>query len=299
LRCKRDKIVEGFDYSKEDLIDLEKEFESFLTEYSNTRGTAYIALELAKLEAFYLNDLTKAINILNEVVTYPGIDKNSQAEAKLNLADFYLMDNEVWEATLLYSQVDKDFKEDMLGHEARFRNAKLSYYNGDFQWAQSQFEVLKASTSRLIANDALDLSVFIMDNLALDTTSTALKLYSEADLLVFQNRFDEAFFKLDTLLKTFPQHSLEDDVLYLKAQIYKKTKSYEKSAELLQKIIENYQEEIRADNALFELAELYETHLKDIEKAKTLYERLFIDFSNSTFAVEARKRFRILRGDNI
>ncbi len=299
LRCKRDKIVEGFDYSKEDLIDLEKEFESFLTEYSNTRGTAYIALELAKLEAFYLNDLTKAINILNEVVTYPGIDKNSQAEAKLNLADFYLMDNEVWEATLLYSQVDKDFKEDMLGHEARFRNAKLSYYNGDFQWAQSQFEVLKASTSRLIANDALDLSVFIMDNLALDTTSTALKLYSEADLLVFQNRFDEAFFKLDTLLKTFPQHSLEDDVLYLKAQVYKKTKSYEKSAELLQKIIENYQEEIRADNALFELAELYETHLKDIEKAKSLYERLFIDFSNSTFAVEARKRFRILRGDNI
>jgi hypothetical protein len=39
------------------------------------------------------------------------------------LADIDLFNDEVWEATLLYSQVDKSMKEEPLGHEARFRNA--------------------------------------------------------------------------------------------------------------------------------------------------------------------------------
>ena len=138
-----------------------------------------------------------------------------------------------------------------------------------------------------------------MDNMGLDSTTTALEMYAQADLMVFQNKFDEAFAKLDSLLTLFPEHSLDDDVLYLKARVYKKQHNWEKAASLLQNIFDNYKEDIRADNALFELAELYETHLNDVEKAKELYETLFIDFSNSTFAVEARKRYRKLRGDDI
>lgn len=299
LRCRRNKLVEGYNYTSEDLQVLETQYESFLNEFGRSRATAGIVLELAELQAFYLNDLDKAVAILNELINFPGIDRIVQANGKLSLADFYLMKGEVWESTLLYSQVDKAFKEDLLGHEARFRNAKLSYFNGDFQWAQTQFDILKASTSRLIANDALDLSVFIMDNLGLDTSAAALITYSQAELLVFQNRFQEAFDKMDSLLVAFPEHSLQDDVLYLKANVYKKKRNYEKAAELYEMIVEKYAEEIRADNSLFALAELYETHLNDIEKAKTLYETLFIDFSGSTFAVEARKRFRRLRGDNI
>ncbi len=299
LRCRRSKLVEGYSYTQEDLQVLESQYESFLDEFGRSRATAGIVLELAELQAFYLNDLDKAIQILNDLINFPGIDRIVQANGKLSLADFYLMKGEVWESTLLYSQVDKAFKEDLLGHEARFRNAKLSYFNGDFQWAQTQFDILKASTSRLIANDALDLSVFIMDNLGLDTSATALITYSQAELLVFQNRFQEAFDKMDSLLVAFPDHSLQDDVLYLKANVYKKKRNYEKAAELYEMIVEKYKEEIRADNSLFALAELYETHLNDVEKAKSLYETLFIDFSGSTFAVEARKRFRRLRGDNI
>ena len=135
--------------------------------------------------------------------------------------------------------------------------------------------------------------------MGLDSTTTALEMYAHADLMVFQNKFDEAFQTMDSLLTQFPEHSLDDDVLYLKGQVYKKQHQWEKAASVLQQVFDNYKEDIRADNALFELAELYETHLNDIEKAKTLYETLFIDFSNSTFAVEARKRYRRLRGDSV
>ena len=299
LSCKRKKLVAGFDYTEEDLRDLERQYEEFLTEFGKTKSTASIIVELADLEAFYLNDLDKAISLLKDLLTYPGIRKSTLAKAKISLADFYLMKGERWEATLLYSQVDKDFKDDQLGHEARFRNAKLSYYMGDFQWAQAQFNVLKASTSKLISNDAIDLSVFITDNLGLDTTITSLELYSNADLLIFQNRFDEAFDKLTDLRREFSDHALVDDVLYAEANIYMKKREYLKAAEKYQRIIDNHLEEIRADNSMFKLAELYENQLNDQEKAKALYERLFIEMSGSTFAVEARKRYRRLRGDEI
>ncbi len=299
LSCKRDKLVTGFEYTEEDLRDLERQYISFLDEFGSNNSTAAIIAELANLEAFYLNDLDKAISLLQDMIKYPGSNRTVQANGKLSLADFYLMKGEIWEATLLYSQVDKDFKDDILGHEARFRNAKLSYYAADFEWAQAQFDILKASTSKLIANDALDLSIFIMDNLGLDTTAASLQLYSDAELLVFQNRFEDAFGKMDSLTTIYPEHSLLDDVYYLSAHIHTKKREYTKAVNLYQKIIDNHTEEIRADNAIFELAELYENQLNDPEKAKGLYEKLFIDFSGSTLAVEARKKYRKLRGDDV
>jgi tetratricopeptide (TPR) repeat protein len=299
LRSRRLKLVEGYAYTEPELRTVERAYEDFLNETGRNKATASITAELADLEAFYLNDLDKAIALLTEMIAYPGIEATVQAEGKLSLGDFYLMKDEIWESTLLYSQVDKDFAEAQLGHEARFRNAKLSYYNGDFDWAQSQFDVLKSSTSKLIANDALDLSVFIMDNLGLDTTDTALRLYAAADLLTFQNRFGDAFGKLDSLLLAFPAHSLEDDVLYARARVFSKQRKYDQAIALYQQIVEKYPEEIRADNALFEMAELYELHLADTAKAMELYEKIFLDYSGSTFSIEARKRFRRLRGDNI
>ena len=299
LRCSRQKLVTGFDYEMNDLKALEVQYDTFLNEFGKNRSTAGIVMELAELHGFYMEDLPAAIKDLNELINFPGINESVQAEGKLLLADFYLMQDEIWESTLLYSQVDKALKDDLLGHEARFRNAKLSYFNGDFEWAQAQFSVLKSSTSKLIANDALDLSVFITDNLGLDTTAIPLSKYAEADLAIFQNKFDVAFAKLDSITTAFPEHGLEDDVWYSKAQIYQRQRNYPKAIAMYEKIVEKYPDEIRTDNSLFAMAEIHEVNLQDPEKAKSIYEKIFIDYSNSTFAVEARKRFRRLRGDDI
>ncbi len=299
LLTRRRAITDGYAYTEEDLRILEAAYLDFLQQFGNNPASARIAIQLAELEALYLNDLDKATGILKDIVDLNGVNETVRARAKLALADYYLMQGEVWESTLLYSQVDKQFKEDLLGHEARFRNARLSYFRGDFEWAQSQFDVLKASTSRLIANDALDLSVFIMDNLGLDTTAVALQTYADAELLLFQNRYGEAFATLDKLVKDFPGHDLEDDVVYLRGKIYQKLRQYDKAAEQYQHVVDTYPESIRLDNALFALAGLYEEPLNDKVKAQELYETLFIDYSNSILAVEARKRYRALRGDAV
>ena len=172
LATKRRQITDHYNYTQDQLRGLEAEYNAFLSAQGINASTALIVSELAMLEALYINDLPKAISLLEEIVNLPGINNYVQANAKLDLGDYYLMSGEIWEATLLYSQVDKAFVEDLIGQDARFRNAKLSYYNGDFEWAQTQFDILKTSTSKLISNDALDLSIFIMDNLGLDSNTT-------------------------------------------------------------------------------------------------------------------------------
>jgi tetratricopeptide (TPR) repeat protein len=299
LDCRRKKIVEKQDYTQEDLRTLEREYEAFITEQGRSRMTANIMMNLADLEAFYLKDQQKAIELLKEVIAFPGIDRTIQAQAKLSLGDFYLIGGEIWESTLLYSQVDKDFKDDILGHEARFRNAKLSYYNGDFEWAQSQFTVLKSSTSKLISNDAIDLSVFLMDNTGLDTITKPMELYTQAELLIYQNKYEEAFMKFDSIKTQFPNHSLEDDLYWLEGNVYRKKQEFAKAIDMYQKILDTYKDGIRADNALYAMAQTYDGPLHDPKKAQTLYERLFMEFSGSVFAVDARKEFRRLRGDKL
>jgi len=299
LSNKKKKVVNNPSYSQEDLVDLQNEYLSYLGEIGKNKQSAYIVAELANLEAYYMRDLPSAISRLNEMIEYPGVNRYVKANGKISLADFYLMQGEIWEATLLYSQVDKDFKEDYLGEKARYRNALLSYYNGDFQWAQKQFDVLKASTSKLISNDAIDKSVFIVDNLGLDTTDVAISMYAEAELFTLQNKFTKAFDKLDSLAIAFPDHSLVDDIYYQKAKLYRKQKNYDQAVKMYTTVIENHSEEIRCDNSIFELAEMYELEMGEVDKAQELYEKLFLDFSNSVFAIEARKKYRLLRGDNL
>ena len=299
LICRRNQIIQKNDYNQLDLTALEQEYEEFRIKHAKSRALAPLMIEYAELEARYLNNISKAIQILDELVKNPIIDQRIKSQAKLDLADYYLISGERWESTLLYSQVDKDYMEDQLGEMARFRNAKLSYFAGDFHWAQEQFDILKHATSKLISNDAIDLSVFILDNLNQDTTGEALTMYSQAELKVFQNQYEEALAILDTILIDYKENSLVDDVWYLQGQIFNKQKKTELAIEKFNGVVDKYKEDIRADNSLYELAKIYDYQKEDKTKAMELYERLFTEYSGSVLAVESRKRFRKLRGDNI
>lgn len=278
---------------------LDSVFTAFLTINKHSARVHKAMLTYADYLVRFRNQLSLAIQTLDEYLRTPGLSPKDQAEVKLALGDYLVMDGKRWDASLLYSQVDKDFKEEPLGQEGRYKNALLSYYFGDFEWAQTQFDVLKNATSRVIANDAIDRSVFIMDNMGLDTTDAALRLYTAAELLIYRNQFDKANAKLDSILVQFPGNSLDDDVLYARAHIYVKQKQWDKAIAAYKKIIDEYKDEIRADNALYELAKLYDDVLNRKSEAQALYEKLFMDYPGSILAQDARLRYRALRGDAI
>ena len=300
-------VVKGI-YTTTDLLELEKNYYSAINEFGKSSGTFVIGkLEgstslvknLAHLQAFYLNKPKEAIALLEEAVALPQLAPQLQALCKLELADILLMTGDVWEASLRYSQVEKSFKHDEIGQEAKFRNAKIAYYTGDFKWAQAQLDVLKGATSKLIANDAMDLSLLISDALAIDTNVVPLMIFSRADLLAFQNKDDLAMITLDSINTLFPNHALADEILYKKAQIELKHAKYTEAAEFYEAIVKNYGNDILGDDALFKLADLNENQFKNIDKAKELYQQLLIKYPGSLYVVEARKRFRKLRGDSI
>ncbi|HLP49745.1 MAG TPA: tetratricopeptide repeat protein, partial [Chitinophagales bacterium] len=299
LNCRKEKVSKNINYTQADLEGLKSDYLAFIEENDRGFRTAQSMKELADLEGFYLHDLKSAIDLCSEIIAMPGVNNQLKNQTKLSLGDFYLIDGDIWESTLIYSQVDKDEKDSPLGEEARFRNAKLAYYKGDFEWAQTQLDALKNSTSELISNDAINLSVFIIDNLGMDTIEEPMQMFSKAELLMYQNKDEQARGTLDTITYLYPGHALFDDIEYLKAQMFVKMKQFDKAIPLLQDIIKTYKEDLKGDDATYLLAKIYDDHLNDKAKAMDLYKSIITDYNSSLLVIDARKRYRLLRGDNL
>jgi tetratricopeptide (TPR) repeat protein len=266
---------------------------------NNSVNSNEAKMSMALLYAFYLDKEDTAIAILEEIIAAATYDNRLKNKAKINLGDVYLLKGEPWESTLIYSQVEKDMKEDPLGHEAKLRNAKLYYYKGEFELAQEQLDVLKMATSREISNDAIELSLLIQDNTGLDTTTDAMQAYAAIDLSIFRHHYTEALSECDSLLKKFPGHSLTDEVYWLEYTVYRQIGKPLEALQQLEKINLSYSQDIWGDDALFYTGDLYEKELKDPAKAMAAYEKLLLNYPGSTYCVEARKRYRQLRGDKL
>lgn len=284
-------------YTDEELVELETRFTETLEELGEKSETVHLMKKLAHLQAFYLHKDEEPMFLLKNCIDMPGVSDLTRAECKIELADILLMNGAIWDASLYYAQVEKDFKHDIIGHEAKFKYARIFYFTGDFLWAQSQLDVLKASTSKLIANDAMQLSILITDNYALDTVATAMELYARADLLTFQYKFDEALTTLDTINMIYPWHTLNDEILFQKYKIEYGRGNYETSVTYLDAIIKDYSDDILADDAYFYKAKLYDNVLDDPELAMKLYSDLMLKYKGSLYTEEASDRFRFLRGD--
>lgn len=304
LNCRLEKLqVMNAELAEKPGIDasayaqLEIDYQATLAELGKSAQTATMMKELAHIQAFFTNKPDEAIALLREAIELPGLYPKTQALCKLELGDVLVYKGEIWDASLLFSQVELDFKEDALGSEAKFRNARISYYTGDFEWAQGQLDALKASTSKLISNDAIDLSLLITDNYNMDTTTVPMKMFARADLFKYQNQFGRCLQTLDSLKREYPMHSLQDEILMMQADIAVREGKIDSAMVLYKKVTELHAMDITADDALFKMAELEQLHYGNKPKAMELYEKLITDFPGSLYVVEARKRFRALRGD--
>ena len=258
----------------------------------NTAASLY---RLAELQIFYNDNVGAGVNILESIIKTPRLQSTFIAECKLLLGDAYLMQGNVWDAKLMYGQVDKQFKEDALGQEAKFKNAKLSYYEGDFDWAKSQLDILKTATTQLISNNAIELALLIQDNTGLDTTEDAMKEYAAAEFYLFQNNIAKCSEILNLLPFKYPDHTLNDEIFYLKARVQEKQGNYEEANKLYTAVYEKYGEDILADNALYRSAIITLQVLKEPVKARELFEKIVLEYNSSLFVVEARKNYFALK----
>lgn len=260
------------------------------------RETWELSIVQAQLLAYKLNRTDEGISYLEKALTLP-LQPIETAEVKMHLADLLLFKNDVWEATLLYSQVEKSLKNEPIAHEAKFRNARLRYFIGEYAWSVTMLDVLKAATSKLIANDALGLSMLIHDFLLEDTTGISLKAFAKADLLIFQKKKNESLVILDSLMLDIKSAALQPYFLMRKAEIFDNLGQYVLSDSLFKEVYTRFNESYQADDAILRSAQLNELKINNTTEAQRLYEMLFEQYPSSIFANEARRKYRLLRGD--
>lgn len=299
LEVMYERVILGFDNQLVDFQRLESAFISAVHDLGTSLETLDLIKNLAHLQAFYLGKTASARFLIDDLLSIPRLNFSQMGMLKLELADIFLLEGEVWDATFLYAQIEEDNKENPIGSEAKFRKSKLAYFIGDFEWARAQLDVLKASTSKLIANDAADLSLFIYENTGWDTIETALQTYARADFLFYQAKDSLAILTLDTVISVFNNHEIVDDAWFLRGKILQKQKKYTQAVESFQVIVDSYSYGILTDNALFALAQLYEKQFNDKPKAMEFYHKIMMDFPDSIYKIESRNRYRLLRGDHL
>lgn len=297
IQCKEEVVKTTYPINEADIVDLIEQYNSLLNELGRTPKTMDALRNMALLHGFYLGNHQKAIEILQEAVTSAGGNTKFKDQCKIDMGDIYVLKDEPWESTLIYMQVEKSQNEDRLGEIAKLKNARLHYFTGQFELSKEILDILKKATTREIANDAMQLSIHIQDNLGLDTTDAALKAYAAVELLLYQNKNSDALEQINMVFDAYKSHSLADELLWLKANTLLKLNRTEEAIATINVLLENYKYDILADDALFALAKITDQKLQNSTEAMNLYRRFLATFPGSIYAADARKRFRDLRGD--
>jgi len=292
------KIQKSFSQDSSSISQLNQAFLNYFSKYNFDHSTTEIQLLYADFNVKYLHRLDNAMVILKKMLDLPLLAKHYRSRGKIDLGDIKLYMNDIWEASLLYGQVDKDENDSPLGEEARFKNSKIFYFNGDYELASELLTILKSSTTELIANDALYLAVFIQDNLDGDTLEMAMKDISSAELFFYQNKEKEAFELINSVQKIFPRSSLIDDILMLEANYALKKGNFTEASSKFKQIVEKYPSSILADKALYELSKIEEKN-KNSAVAIEGYLKLLTKYKDSVYTADARKRLRHLRGEKL
>ena len=286
-------VMEG-NHDKKFYENLSKKIDNAFDKIGFSSDMIPLVLVQADILSFEMQRYDDAKALLNNVLEM-NLSPKTKAEVKMKLADIYLLTDEVWEATLLYSQIEKSLKNEPIAHEARFKNAQLRYFIGEFEWANAALNILKSATSKLVANDAMTLSLTISDNLEYDTV--ALKRIAKADYYIYQHRYELANQMLDSVVAYNPNEVSLPSAFYRKAKIAFNAGDYEFADSLYRRVYEGYADSYIADEALIEDALLLENQLNRKEDAMECYSRLFDYYTASVYVAQARKSYRRLRDE--
>ena len=273
-------------------------FESLFKEFGKNILTLKLQVVYADFLTFSKNKPNEAKAVLEYALQFSQ-SKFDKARIKLKLGDISVFTGNYNKALIYFSQIQTQLKNHELAQKARFKVAQTSYFKGDFAWAKAQLKVLKGSTTQLIANDALELFLTITDNEPVDSIPSGLKQYSKAASLAFQNKTQQAIDTLRIINRKFKGQPIEDEALFKQAKLLIKQNNFDAAIINLEKVITLNPEGILIDDAYYELAELYKNHLKNTEKASEYYQKIIFDYSSSIFLVDARKKYRRIRGDKV
>ena len=286
--------------------EVERLFASVFDAFGHNQSTIKIQLVFADYLTFDKGLPDKGQEVLEKALTLTT-SKYTKARIQLKLGEVLVFRGLYNSALINFSKIQSQLKNSQIAQEARFKTAQTSYFKGDFTWAKAQLKVLKSSTTQTIANDAVDLFLKITDNEPVDSVPTGLTQLAKAELFQYQKKTEKALSIVDELIENkdlfpnglTPSEVIFDDAFFLKAKLHLELQQFDLAIQSLEKIVKTDPQSFLADDIYFMLAEVYNSEIKDIEKAKIYYQKIIFEYPSSIYLVEARKKFRQIRGDNL
>jgi tetratricopeptide (TPR) repeat protein len=290
-------ITKARKFTPKEMEEVIQAYEKVLNMTPNVNLRSDMLLEFTEILGFYAGKANQAIALLEKQFESAGLTDINKAKAKMKLADLYVLVDRIWDASIYYMQLDEAFKFEAIGNEAKFKNARVFYFDAEFDYAQAQLDVLKQATSKLISNDAMQLSLMLLENYGLDSNYEAMSAYAKCDLLITQHKFAEAFIGLDSILINFPEAELSDEIFFLKGNAYESQGDWPMAITLYGELVSKDANSILADDALYRMGSIAQMQLKNSEEAQPHFMALIDKYPASIFLEEASQAIRKLRGD--
>jgi tetratricopeptide (TPR) repeat protein len=122
-------------------------------------------------------------------------------------------------ALIEYARAETLLGDSKEGDESRLARAMCAFYDGDIPWAKTQLEVLLKSTSKEIANDALENALLIAANSVEDTLYEGLQIIRKPMLLEVMGQKEEALEAYERAEKILLANEVYDDLLLKKGKL--------------------------------------------------------------------------------
>ena len=271
---------------------LAAECAAYLQQYTYNYTTVDIAILLSDIYAYHLSLPDSANQVLQRAEKMRTINTNALYTVKSKRADLLTYMDNPWEATILYTQIEKANPNNDIGYEAKLKKAWLAYYSGDILWAKAQFDVLKGATTKLISNDAIKMSHFINMNYEKDGDNSSLEKLATTEYRIYKKQYQATLPVLDSLIHN-SSPEIADYTSLLKAKVLCQEFKYPEAAEILEKL-KNESEQIYIQaEAIYELAAI-KVKMQEKTQALTLYKQLVSEYSGSVYSVEGGKLYREL-----
>ncbi|MDB9246256.1 hypothetical protein PN652_13435, partial [Odoribacter splanchnicus] len=291
LTCRYEQLRQS-PADRSDYLQIAGDCEKYMQEFGYTPTNIDILSLLAELYAYRLQRPDSADRLLDKAIRMPRLNSNTLSQLKSQRADLLTFMDNPWEATILYTQLEKANPNNDIGYEAKLKKAMLAYYAGDLLWAKAQFDVLKGATSKLISNDAIQMSHFIHMNYEAEGDNRDLEKMGRTEYLLYKQQFQEVLPRLDSLIGHCSP-GISDYATLQKARSLCACFQDEEAAKLLSELKDRSEQVYIKAEALFQLAGLKRKQ-KELQQTKELYRLLVTDYSGSVYSIEAAKLYRDL-----
>lgn len=291
------RALEQKTFEKDTISD--EEYETIIERYRNIidefpkSSTAFdCSYRIADIYIKHLKNNEGAVDELTNILENCR-QPRMKSKAANTLGEVHILMGNLKEANTVFHDVARLFRRSLpeAYNEALYKIAEIDYYSGEMDSAKAQFDRLIKHTNTDFANDALEKSGLIQENLK---QPKALIEFAAAELLEKQRKNEDAIEKYLEVADMATGSPLAELSFKRAGTLEFNRSNIKKSLDIFLTLTDKYPDSIYGDYALIYIGNSY-LSLNQKDKAKEAFTDLLVKYPRSIYLQEARNKIRMIR----